>query len=57
MAYTETEENLEAWGRELQSLCPKGYAWMVGDCDFGGFCDSCQEPDAPIKYTEKRVSE
>lgn len=54
MAYTESEEDSIAYGRELQSLCPKGWAWMVGDCDFGGDCDNCQEPDAPIDYTGER---
>jgi len=48
MAYTESEEDSIAYGRELLSLCPKGYALLVGDCDEGVSCDGCQVPDAPI---------
>jgi len=55
MAYTESREDAEAYGRELMALCPKGYAWLVGDCDFDGDCNNCQVPDAPIKSDTKRT--
>lgn len=42
MAYTETEENLEEWNREQMHICPKGYTWMVADCDFDGVCARAQ---------------
>ncbi|GAH52425.1 unnamed protein product, partial [marine sediment metagenome] len=32
-------------------LCPKGWAWLIGDCDFTpdeGDCNDCEEPLAPI---------
>ena len=54
MAYTETEENLRREHEELLSLCPKGWAWCVGDCDFGQDCDNCEEPLAPIMQTSSR---
>jgi len=56
MAYTESKEDAEAYGRELMTLCPKEYAWLVGDCDFDGDCDNCQVPDAPIKSDSKRMN-
>ena len=55
MAYTESREDAEAYGRELMALCPKGYAWLVGDCDFDGDCNNCQVPDAPIKSDSVRT--
>ena len=53
MAYTESREDAEAYGRELMTLCPKGYAWLVGDCAFDGDCNNCQVLDAPIKAKEE----
>ena len=53
MAYTESREDSENYGRELMALCPEGYAWCVGDCDFDGDCKSCQLSDALIKSKEK----
>jgi hypothetical protein len=52
MSYTESEADSNAYGRELLSLCPKGYSLLVGDCDLGN-CDNCQVPDAPIKKEAK----
>ena len=51
MAYTESEESLKDEHDRLLSLCPKGWAWLVGDCDFApdwGGCEYCQEALAPI---------
>ena len=48
----QTEEDSNAYGRQLLSLCPKGWAWLVGDCDFSGDCEHCDEPMAPIKEAE-----
>lgn len=34
-------------------LCPKGWAWLIGNCGFisgGGDCDDCGEPLAPASY-------
>ena len=28
-------------GKNSQRLCPKGYAWCVGDCDFFDNCEDC----------------
>jgi len=25
-----------------QDLCPKDFAWCVGDCDFGQDCEKCE---------------
>ena len=51
----QTEEDSNAYGRQMLSLCPKGWAWLVGDCDFSGDCEHCDEPMAPIKEAERRV--
>ena len=53
MAYTESEEDSIAYGKELLSLCPKGWAWLVGDCDEGVDCDDCRLAYAPIKAKEE----
>ena len=29
-------------------LCPKGWAWLIGSCDFGQDCLRCTEVLAPI---------
>ena len=34
------------------TLCPKGWAWCVEDCDFVQNCEECEEPLAPIKKEE-----
>jgi len=39
----------EAWNK----LCPQGWAWLIGDCDFGQNCGECKEEEAPI-YAEQR---
>ena len=39
----------EAWNK----LCPQGWAWLIGDCDFGQNCGECKEKEAPI-YAKTR---
>lgn len=45
----------ESIDSDTERLCPKGYAWIVADCDFDGDCGSCQVPDAPIKSKGERM--
>lgn len=40
----------QAWNK----LCPQGWAWLIGDCDFGQNCGSCKENEAPI-YAKNRI--
>jgi len=35
----------------VNDLCPRGWAWLIGDCNFApdeGDCNDCTEPLAPI---------
>ena len=37
-------------------LCPKGWAWCVGDCDFGQDCDHCTREKAPMMKAKEEAS-
>jgi len=44
---------LPTFTRANNKLCPQGWAWLIGDCDFGQNCGECEEGEAPI-YREAR---
>jgi len=46
---------LPTFSNASNKLCPQGWAWLIGDCDFGQNCGECQEPEAPI-YANRRGS-
>ena len=46
---------LPTFSNASNKLCPQGWAWLIGDCDFGQNCGDCQEPEAPI-YANRRGS-
>ena len=36
-------------------LCPKGWAWLVYDCDFGQNCSICDIDEAPINNSDEII--
>ena len=50
------DDYIPTWPEPQNKLCPQGWAWLIGDCDFGQNCGQCNEPEAPI-YAKTRGSE